>query len=143
MPAFRDNLNLKSSDLDLYMEGNYDPDPADEKLCGYPRSYFLNPNMKILDISKPSALFFKSLESHSPDLEVFVRESILSREQSVYPITHIISAFAHKNGFHGIYYRSVRIPKDWHFCGGYNLVLFAEKVKGISIVGKSHGENIT
>jgi len=134
LPAFRDNPLLTSEELELYMSRKLDPDPTGGKLCGYPRVFFLHPDVVILNLSRPTASFFSILQNKSRDLFGFVVSSIMSRDKSCYLLTQVISSFAHKFGFHGALYRSVRIPRDWHFTGGENLVLFCDQINGVPIV---------
>ncbi len=137
LPFFREKLELSSADLEQYMKANFDPDLDGNKLCGYPRVYCLNYNVKILDASGPSVPLFRLLTDLKIVTDVFYSEMVLSRDKYVYSVTQAIASFANENGFHGILYRSVRIPRDWYYVGGDNLVLFADKIGSLPIIDKA------
>lgn len=119
---FRTNSKLSwDRDLSEYLAGKSDPHP---EWTGYPRNYRITDDSQILDISKKSNALLNYLHSCTQPhrLDIF-DEVIINRDPTTYPITQKIAIVSKANGFDGIIFKSVRVPKDI-ILPSKNLVMF-------------------
>ena len=94
---------------------------------GVPRSVYLCPEIRLLDLAKRNNALFGFLEDEgiSGGIEAFVNGVIHGRSESAAMKTHPIAQYAFDHGLDGIRYCSVRYPRTSTYVNaGTNVVLF-------------------
>jgi hypothetical protein len=123
---FRSNEELSWEGLEPYFKGNQDPSPD---LMGYPISVKISEQAIIVDLAKPSDPLFNAIAEVGTwsSSQEFFDSVILSRNKQAYRDTQLLAIEAHRHGFDGMVYKSVRAPKD--IClPDWNLVMFDESL---------------
>ena len=124
---FYSNEDLLSKDLSPFLEGKVNPTPG---WFGYPLKYHLVDDSHILDLSQRSVpLLTRIQETFGQDRVEDLWRVFQSRLGEEKRSTKLVAIEAHRRGYDGIVYASVRPPKD-AWMPDRNLVMFSpQKVR--------------
>jgi RES domain len=118
---FSSDNNLSWNELSRYLAGGMNPTPG---WYGFPLSHHLSDDCLVLDLSKNTAAFFTRIQKNLGHQRAkAVWRVIRSRVPSDKRKTQLVAKEAHKHGYHGIVYASVRAPVDVAM-PEWNLVIF-------------------
>ena len=118
----RENENLSGADLLGYLQGQ---SKLLDGLYGYPISVHIAEDTPVLDMRRPSPEFLSFIVQHGPWIseDDFVEQVLRSWDSRMRRKTQAIAKAAVKQGFAGVLYASVRLPKNL-ITPDWNLVVF-------------------
>jgi len=123
MTRFRGQIASTSEEVLDYLRG---ASPSGETSKGYSEEYKLDIAAKVVDLRRNDNTLFKYIAEAGgwADCEDFAQNVAYSKEEVVIPETQAIAQAAFGAGFDGIWYRSVRTPRNLFINSGECLVLF-------------------
>ncbi len=91
---------------------------------------YLKFDAPILDLRHTNNAFFRLIKKYNiyNSEEIFFKDKIYTKNDSVYPLTQIIAKHAFKNNFQGIVWTSVRDPNDCNYGGAICMVIFNQDI---------------